>query len=576
MFIVKKNINGKDYYYLNKSIREGNKVISKCIAYLGKDKIEAEKKAERIKQGLNKEKEISNVEQDKVGQVGESGLNADGLKVKKPKKEFAKNELTIEELANFCKEKGFVFRSSDIYGGFSGFWDLGPLGVELFNNIKKDWWKWFVDFRGDMVGMEGSVISHPRTWKASGHIENFNDVFVKCKECGKDSKLDENEVGVVKCECGGDFKNLGKFNLMFKTRVGVGDGEDTYLRGETAQGMFMDFKLIQQTSRMQLPFGIAQIGRCFRNEIAPRDFLFRSREFHIGEFEFFINPDETKCELLDDVHKEVKIRLLDADTQKKGKEELCDTNIGKMLKEKKLGEWHAYWLAEQVLWFQNLGLNEIKIREHTKEELSHYSSATFDIDYEYVFGSKEIAGNANRGQFDLIQHQKESKQSMEIFDEKVGKKVIPRVIEPTFGMERAFLGVLTKAYDYDSERDYIVLKIPAKLAPIKAAIFPIIKKEEYEKIAEDIIKDLRKEWNIVYDKSGSIGRRYARNDEMGTPFCITIDDKSPKQKDVTIRDRDSTEQIRVKIGDLKEVLRKLINGEVSFEKVGKIVKTRVK
>ena len=748
MFIVKKNINGKDYYYLNKSVREGDKVMSKCVAYLGKDKAEAEKKADEIKR-----MGVDNVKKDKVGFVGDddkkvkityfvhgtttdnknkisTGQNQgklselgvkqseelpgqigdkkfdtvfcsdlkraidsaeisfkDKYKIiqdkrlrecdygdlngasekevdyskhigkqfpngesledvkkrvndflnflkknyvgkhiaivahkapqlalevltkgktweqaikedwrkkgnwqpgweydvgkaqegnKKPKKEFDKSKLSIEELTNFCKEKGFVFRSSDIYGGFSGFWDFGPLGIELFNNIKQDWWKWFVGFREDMVGMEASVISHPRTWKASGHIENFNDVFVKCKACGKDSKLDENEVGVVKCECGGEFESLGKFNLMFKTHVGVGEGEDAYLRGETAQGMFMDFKLIQQTSRMQFPFGIAQIGRCFRNEIAPRDFLFRSREFHIGEFEFFINPEEVKCDLLDEFHKQVKVRLLDADTQGKKSEELRDNTIGKMLKEKRLGEWHAYWLAEQVLWFQNLGLNEIKIREHTKEELSHYSSATFDIDYEYVFGSKEIAGNANRGQFDLTQHQKESKQSMEIFDEKSKKKVIPRVIEPTFGMERVFLAVLTKAYDYDSERGYIVLNIPAKLAPIKAAVFPIIKSEEYEKIAEDIIKDLRKEWNVVYDKKGSIGRRYARNDGIGTPFCITIDDKSIKKKDVTIRDRDSSEQIRVKIDELKDVLKKLISGEVNFSKVGKIVKTRVK
>ncbi len=557
MFIVKKKISGKDYYYLQKSVRDGEKIISKCIAYLGKELKEAEKKAEEIKDKIAK----GEFKEKKVGEVDES---------------LEKKEITIEELANFCKEKGFVFRSSDIYGGFAGFWDFGPLGVELFNNIKKSWWDWFVSSREDMAGMDGSIISHPKTWEASGHIQNFNDIFVKCKNCGKTSKLDEKELGKTKCDCRGEYENQGKFNLMFKTKVGASDAADAYLRGETAQGMFMDFKLIQQTSRMQLPFGIAQIGRCFRNEIAPRDFLFRSREFHIGEFEFFINPKEEKCLLFDEIHKEVKVRLLDSETQKKGSEELRETTIGKMVEEKRLGEWHGYWLAEQVLWFESLGLYEIKIREHTEDELSHYSSATFDLDYEYVFGSKEIAGNANREQYDLKQHEKFSKQPQEIFDEKFKEKIVPSVIEPTFGIERVFLAILTKAYNYSKKRENIVLKIPPKLAPIKSAVFPIIKKEEYEEMAGEILRELKKDWNVVYDKSGSIGRRYARNDSIGTPFCITIDDKSPLQKDVTIRDRDSTEQIRVKVKDLKKVLGKLIRGEIEFEDAGKIVSTRVK
>jgi len=545
MFIAKQKISGNDYYYLRKSVRKGDKIISKHVAYLGKDKQQAEEKAEKVKQKME---------------------NPESEKTSQPQK-----PITIEELTNFCKEKGFVFRSSDIYGGYSGFWDFGPLGVELFNNLKQDWWNWFVRSREDMAGIDASVISHPRTWKASGHIENFNDIFVKCKSCGKSSKLDENELGKVKCDCGGEYESQGKFNLMFKTKVGSVDSEDAYLRGETAQGMFMDFKLIQQSSRKKLPFGIAQIGRCFRNEIAPRDFLFRSREFHIGEFEFFIHPNEKECSLLEEIHKQVKLNLLDEETQKQDKESLTQTTIQQMLNQKKLGQWHAYWLAEQILWFNSLGLTKIKIREHTKDELSHYSSATFDIDYEYPFGSKEVAGNANRGQFDLTQHQNESKQSMEIFDEKTNSKIIPRVIEPTFGMGRVFLAVLTNAYTYDSQRDYVVLKIPPKLAPIKAAVFPIIKKPEYIEIAENIIKDLKKDFNINYDKSGSIGRRYARNDEIGTPFCITIDDKSLIQKDATIRNRDTQKQIRVKIKDLKQTLYKLINQEIEFEKAGKLI-----
>jgi len=545
-YIVKQKVYGKEYYYLRESVRKNGKVISKNLGYLGKDKAEAVKKAAQLIQHMSTEKQET-------------------------EQELVHQNISVEDLANFCKSKGFVFRSSDIYGGFAGFWDFGPLGVELFNNIKKSWWDFFVYQKENIVGIEASVISHPRVWKASGHIDNFTDIFVKCKKCGKTSKLDENELGKVKCECGGEYEPQGKFNLMFKTNVGVSDTEDAYLRGETAQSMFTNFKLISQTSRIHLPFGIAQVGRCFRNEIAPRDFLFRSREFHIAEIEFFIRPDEDKCDLLSMKHFNLKLKLLDAETQKSEKEELSNTSIKKMLDEKRLGEWHAYWLAEQIMWFKSLGLEEIKIREHTKEELSHYSSATFDIDYEYSFGSREIAGNAHRGQYDLKQHEKESKQTMEIFDEASGKKVVPRVIEPTFGIERVFLALLSKAYSKNKKGES-VLRLNPKLAPIKAAVFPIIKKPEYENMAQDIIKDLREEWNISYDKSGSIGRRYARNDEIGTPYCITIDEKSIDGKDVTIRNRDTTKQIRVKIKNLREILRKLILGEISFLKAGKLIK----
>lgn len=542
-FIVKKNISGKDYYYLNETKRVDGKIVSKCLAYLGKNKKDAEKKSKEI---LNKMKDAK------------SNVKSEDRNVK-----LERENVSIEELANFCKSKGFVFRSSDIYGGFAGFWDFGPLGSELFNNIKKEWWNFFVQQKENVVGIEASIISHPRTWKASGHLENFNDIAVVCKKCKKSTKIDASEEGKVKCECGGEYESQGKFNLMFKTKVGALDSEDAYLRGETAQGMFLDFKLVAQTSRMQLPFGIAQIGRCFRNEIAPRDFLFRSREFHIGEFEFFISPEEKKCELLDKKHLDVKFKFLDEETQKRGEDSLRDATISELLKEKRLEEWHAYWLAEQVLWFWSLGLEELKIREHTKDELSHYSSATFDIDYEYAFGSKEVAGNANRGQYDLTQHEKESKQSMEIFDEKSGKKILPKVIEPTFGIERIFLALISKAYN-KNEKGEIVLKLPAKISPIKSAIFPIIKKPEFEKIAKNVFEELRKEFNVVYDKSGSIGRRYARNDEIGTPYCITVDGDSVKNNDVTIRERDTTKQIRVKVSEIKNILRKLINEEIEF------------
>ena len=551
-YITKKKIKGHDYYYLMESKREGKKVKTKTLAYLGKTKKLAEEKLKQMQHPKTEKQE------------------------QKTKDISKKKELTIDELATFCKRKGFVFRSSDIYGGYSGFWDFGPLGVELFNNIKQSWWNHFVQKQERMTGIDASIISHPRTWKASGHLTSFTDIAVICKNCKSSTKIDKSELGKIKCQCGGEYENQGEFNLLFKTKVGALDAEDSFLRGETAQAMFMDFKLVHETARMQLPFGIAQIGKCFRNEIAPRDFLFRSREFTIGEFEFFIHPDETKCNLLKKKHLNIKFKLLDAETQLAGKEELKETTIQEMLNKKKLGEWHAYWLAEQILWFYSLNLTKIKIREHAKDELSHYSSATFDIDYEYPFGSKEVAGNANRGQYDLTQHEKESKQSLEIFDEKTNKKVLPRVIEPTFGIERIFLAILANAYTYDEERQNIVLRIPPKLAPVKAAIFPIIKKPEYEKISRDIVNDLINEFNVVYDKSGSIGRRYSRNDEIGTPFCITIDDKTPKDKTITIRSRDTTEQIRVKISDLKDILRKLINEELEFKKAGKITKTRVK
>ena len=342
--------------------------------------------------------------------------------------------------------------------------------------------------------------------------------------------------------------------------------------------MFADFKLVQETSRKQLPFGIVQIGKCFRNEIAPRDFLFRSREFHIGEFEFFINPQEIKCELLDKEHLNIKLRLLDAETQEKNSTELRETTIGKMLQETRLDEWHAYWLAEQLMWFDRLGLlGGIKVREHMKQELSHYSSATFDMDYEYPFGSKEIAGNANRGTYDLNQHIKESGEKLELFDEKTKTRVIPRVIEPTFGIERVFLALLCNAYKFDEKRQNIVLKLPAFLAPIKAAIFPIVKTDEkLVSMSRETYKELRKEFNVLYDESGSVGRRYSRNDEQGTPFCITFDEDSLKDKSATIRDRDTTKQIRVKVSELKETLAKLISGELEFLKAGKLVETRVK
>lgn len=573
-FIVKKNINGKDYFYLNENKRVEGKVKTKTIAYLGKTREEAEEKMKKI---------LSNPEKERV----------------KESKEIQHEKISIEELASFCKRKGFVFPSSEIYGGISGFWDFGPLGVELFNNLKKEWWKFFVQEKENIVGIEASIISSPKTWEASGHLASFGDLILECsnEKCGNNLRADHfiedtlniNADGLkaeeinellkkhnLKCpKCKHPFKELKSFNLLFKTSVGAKEDSSSvaYLRGETAQGMFMNFKNVVSSSRVKLPFGIAQIGRNFRNEIAPRDFLFRSREFHIGEFEFFISPEEKKCSLLDKKHLEIKFNFLDSETQDKGRNETHETTIKKILERKKLDEWHAYWLAEQIIFLENFGLssNKIKIREHVKTELSHYSSATFDIDYEFSFGSKEIAGNANRGQYDLKQHMKYSGEKMEIFDEKENKNITPRVIEPTFGMERIFLALISDAYFQDKEKKNIILRLNPKLSPIKASIFPIVKKTEFENFAKEIFNELKKEFRVSYDESGSIGRRYARNDEIGTPFCITIDGDSLANKDVTIRDRNTAKQIRVKHSELKNILKKLIEREIEFEKAGKLI-----
>jgi len=505
--------------------------------------------------------------------------------------------LKTEDLANFCKTKGFIFPDSEIYGGLAGFWDLGPLGVDLYNNIRANWWKHFVHNKENMTGIDGSIISHPRTWKASGHLESFGDVMVECKKCNERSRADHiieeqtdlkveglsekdlNKIikeNKIKCpNCGSEELGETKtFSLLFKTSVGSVEEEKgiAYLRGETAQAMFMNFKNVAETARKQLPFGIAQIGKCFRNEISPRDFIFRSREFTIAEFEFFIHPKETKCNLLTKKHLDAKLNLLDAETQEKNSQELKETTIGKMLKEKRLGEWHAYWLAEQMFWYEKIGLDFqfIKVRQHTKDELSHYSSATYDIDFLFPFGSKEIAGNANRGQYDLTQHIKESKRKLEIFDEATKQNVIPRVIEPTFGVERTFLAVIANGYENDKKRGNIVLHLKPELAPIKLGIFPLVNKLKEE--AKELFDELKEKFVCQFDTSGSVGRRYARADEIGIPYCITIDFDCKKNKDATVRDRDSTKQIRVKKDELITVLRRLLDQELKFEDAGQLIK----
>jgi glycyl-tRNA synthetase len=558
-FIIKKTINGREYYYLNENKRVEGKVKTKTLAYLGKTKKDAEKKAKEI----IKKKEIEAVEKDNI-------KNENVLKSKMEQKtEMKSTEISIEELATFCKRKGFVYQSAEIYGGLAGFWDFGPLGVELKNNIKKEWWNFHVASREDVVGIDGAIITNPKVWEASGHVSNFIDVAIVNKKTKEKFKVDKFEAEKYAKDPG--FEVKGEFNPMFTTGVGPVPSESikAYLRPETAQLIFANFKSVYENMRMKLPCGIAQIGKSFRNEIAPRDFLFRSREFEQMEIEYFIKK-EMKCPY-DIPNEEVLVYSVESQEQNtepkkmKIKEALSKGIIKK--------DWHAYWLANEIRWFREMGANidNFRIRQHLKEELSHYSSDTWDLEYKFPFGWKELEGIADRGNFDLSQHEKYSGKDLKIFDEETKEKILPEVIcEPSLGVERAFLVFMFDSYYYDKERDNVILRLHPKLAPVKAAVFPIVKGENFEKMAEEVVELLRKEWNIIYDKSGSIGRRYARNDEVGTPFCITIDGESEKNKDVTIRERDSKKQIRVKISELSNILRKLIENPKKFEESGKI------
>jgi glycyl-tRNA synthetase len=489
--------------------------------------------------------------------------------------------ISIDELSIFCKKKGFVFPSSEIYGGMAGFFDYGPLGVELKNNIKNNWWKKFVQDRNDVFGIDGSLISMGKIWEASGHLSSFADLLVQCKKCHKNQRADqlvEDKLRIsvdglpsesvnklikdnnLKCpECKGDFEDIKSFNLMFPVQIGADVTKDStaYLRGETAQMIFVAFKNVAESSRVKLPFGIAQIGKAFRNEIAPRNFLFRQREFEQMELEYFIKPDEKKCSLLSKRQLELEFHFY-SDADQENNREHKKVTMEELIKEHVLTEWHAYWLAESYLWFVENGIkhDHLRIRQHVKKELSHYSSGTFDVEYKFPFGWKEIHGNANRGQFDLSQHMKFSKQSMELFDEESKSKILPAVIEPSFGVDRAFLTVIYDAYHDDKERGNVVLKLSPKLAPIKVGVFPLVNKLEDK--AKEVYESLKEGFTCMYDRSGSIGRRYARADEIGIPFCVTVDFDTLEDHAVTVRDRDNTKQERVKINELKEHIGKLL------------------
>ena len=507
-----------------------------------------------------------------------------------------KQKLTIDEMAAFCKRKGFAYPSSEIYGGIAGFYDFGHLGVELKNNIKKEWWKTFVQQREDIVGIDGSIITNPIVWKASGHVDGFTDFLVDCKKCGSrfrgdnliEDKLKISTAGMpideiakemarhkIKCtKCGNELSEPKRFNLMFSTNVGPVQSSSSvaFLRPETAQLIFANFKLVQENARLKLPFGIAQIGKSFRNEISPRDFLFRMREFEQMEIEYFVHSEkQDECHKIGDVL-DYELNVLSAELQKQNKK-MQKMTIKECLNKKIIRtKWHAYWLAMMHKWFFDLGADadKFRIRQHVKGELSHYALDTWDLEYEFPFGWKELQGLSNRADFDLKQHMGHSKSDLTIFDEETKKKILPHVIcEPSQGVERAFLVFMFDAYNYDESRDNVVLKLHPKLAPVKIGVFPLVSnKADLVKKAKDVYDELRKEWACIFDVSGSIGRRYSRADEIGVYACITVDFESLEDESATIRSRDTTEQVRVKIKDLKEILKKFME----WEKLGKLGK----
>jgi glycyl-tRNA synthetase len=438
----------------------------------------------------------------------------------------ARPVVDMEKLVSLCRRRGFIFPSSEIYGGLSSCWDYGPLGVELKQNIKNAWWRATVQQRDDMVGLDASILMHPKVWEASGHLEGFSDPLVECKECHKRWRSDE--LTGDKCpDCGGELTEPKLFNLMFRTFVGPVEDEASvvYLRPETAQGMFVNFENVLNTTRKRLPFGIAQIGKSFRNEVTTGNFIFRCREFEQMEIEFFVKPGTDK-------------------------------------------EWFDYWVEERLNWYTSLGVKKdnLKLRQHTKKELAHYARECYDINYLFPMGWAELEGIANRGDFDLVEHAKASGKTLNYYDEEIKEHIIPYIIEPSAGVDRTALAVLCDAYDEDvaDGEPRVLLHLHPSVAPIKVAVLPLSRKETLTPLAKEVYAELRQCWMVQYDEVQSIGRRYRRQDEIGTPFCVTIDFESLEDKQVTIRERDSLRQIRVSIESLKTTLQAKLDGEDLF------------
>ncbi|MFA5211504.1 MAG: glycine--tRNA ligase [Patescibacteria group bacterium] len=450
---------------------------------------------------------------------------------------------SLEEIVSFAKSRGFIFQSSEIYGGLSSCYDFGPLGVELKNNVKKAWWKAMVQKRDDVFGLDSAIFMHPKVWEASGHLEGFTDPLVDCKKCKKRWRADhlyENKglkpdfkpgmmnKNEIRCpECGGELTEVRNFNLMFKTEMGVveGEGNTIYLRPETCQGIYVNFLNVQKTMRKKLPFGIAQIGKAFRNEITPGHFIFRTREFEQMEQQYFVHPKDKK-------------------------------------------EYFNNWKELRFSWYLDLGIKKenLRFRQHEKDELAHYASEAWDIEYNYPsMGFKELAGIHDRGDWDLSRHSQFSGEKLEYLDQENNEKYIPHIIETSDGADRATLAFLADAFETrvgsenSKHEEEIVLKLDKRLAPIKIAFLPLSKKEDLQELTKKIQKELAKEWMTMYDETGSIGKRYRRQDEIGTPYCLTVDFDSLEDKKVTVRDRDTMEQERIMISDLKKYFSEKLN-----------------
>jgi glycyl-tRNA synthetase len=432
---------------------------------------------------------------------------------------------TMDKIVALCKRRGFIFASSEIYGGLGSTYDYGHYGVLLKGNVKNEWWRAMLQERDDIVALDSAILQHPRTWEASGHLAGFTDPMVDCRTCGQRFRADH--LPDLQCprkpsrppgegpDC--DLTEARDFNLMFETTMGpVKDSAATvYLRPETAQGIFVNFKNVLQFSRKKPPFGIAQVGKSFRNEITPGNFVFRTREFEQMEMEFFVPPGEAP-------------------------------------------RWYEYWKQARMDWYVELGLrpDHLRLREHDPDELSHYSSGTADVEYLFPIGWSELEGIANRGDFDLTQHAEFSGEKLEYFDPQTKERYVPHVIEPAAGADRATLAFLVDAYDEEEVDGELrtVLKIHPRLAPVKVAVLPLVRKDGQPEVAREIVAALRGRTQTEYDEGGSIGKRYRRQDEIGTPFCVTVDHQTLEDRTVTVRERDTLAQDRVAIDELPDVL----------------------
>ncbi|MCO8129383.1 glycine--tRNA ligase [Acidimicrobiia bacterium EGI L10123] len=425
----------------------------------------------------------------------------------------------FDKVVNLCKRRGFVFPSAEIYGGFRSTYDYGPVGVLLLRNVKDAWWRSMVQLRHDVVGLDASILSPPPVWEASGHLANFTDPLVDCRECKERFRLDKLDDPETCPNCGaeGSFTEARQFNLMFKTHAGPveGKGHEVFLRPETAQGMFLNFKNVLETSRKKPPFGIAQVGKSFRNEITPGNFVFRTREFEQMEMEFFVPPDEAD-------------------------------------------QWYEYWCQNRYDWYVEHGMptDQLRLRPHDADELSHYSSGTSDVEFLFPWGWDELEGIANRGDFDLTQHANHSNTKLEYFDQQANERYVPHVIEPAAGATRTAMAFLMAAYDEETvnEEQRTVLRFHPRIAPYKVAVLPLSKKEDLVGVSDEVLGLLQPHYMCDFDVTQAIGRRYRRQDEIGTPYCVTIDFDTLEDRSVTIRERDSMEQERVPIEGLRERL----------------------